>query len=142
VPYKGAQAALTDVLGGQVDMMITGYSTAGPHVKSGRIRVLARTSGERSALTPEIPTIAESGYPGFEVLTWYGLVAPSGTPRPVVDFIHRAVAKALASPDIREKIEGFYAEAVGNSPEEFARVIREDNSKWSGVLQRAKIQLD
>jgi len=142
VPYKGAQAALTDVLGGQVDMMITGYSTAGPHAKSGRIRVLARTSGERSALTPEIPTIAESGYPGFEVLTWYGLVAPSGTPRPVVDFIHRAVAKALASPDIREKVEGFYAEAVGNSPEEFARVIREDQGKWSGVLQRAKIQLD
>jgi tripartite-type tricarboxylate transporter receptor subunit TctC len=142
VPYKGAQAAMTDVLGGQVDMMITGYSTAGPHAKSGRIRVLARTSAVRSAQTPEIPTIAESGYPGYEVLTWYGLVAPSGTPRPVVDFIQRAVAKALASPDIHEKVEGYYAEVVGSSPDEFAGVIRDDQDKWSAVLHAAKIQLD
>lgn len=142
VPYKGAQAAMTGVLGGEVDMMITGYSTAGAHAKSGRIRVLARSSAERSATTPEIPTIAESGYPGYEVLTWYGLVAPSGTPGPVIDFIQRAVAKALASPDIREKVESYYAEVVGSSPEEFARVIRDDQGKWSGVLRAAKIQLD
>jgi tripartite-type tricarboxylate transporter receptor subunit TctC len=142
VPYKGAQAAMTGVLGGEVDMMITGYSTAGAHAKSGRIRVLARSSAERSATTPEIPTIAESGYPGYEVLTWYGLVAPSGTPGPVIDFIQRAVAKALASPDIREKVESYYAEVVGSSPEEFARVIRDDQGKWSAVLRAAKIQLD
>lgn len=142
VPYKGAQAAMTGVLGGQVDMMITGYSTAGVHAKSGRIRILARTSAERSAMTPEIPTIAESGYPGYEVLTWYGLVAPNGTPQPVIELIQRAVAKALAAPDIREKVESYYAEVVGSSPEEFARVIRDDQGKWSGVLRTAKIQLD
>ena len=142
IPYKGALAAMTDVIGGQVDMMITGYSTAGPHAKSGRIRVLARTSAARSAQTPEIPTIAESGYPGYEVQSWYGLVAPEKTPASVIDVIQRAVTKALAAPDIREKVDGFYAEVVGNSPQEFARVIRDDQVKWTAVLRAAKIQLD
>ncbi len=141
-PYKGAQAALTDVVGGQVDMMITGYSTAGPHVKSGRIRVLARTSATRSPLTPEIPTIAESGYPGFEVLSWYGLVAPAATPWSVIDTINRAVLKALASPEIREKVDGYYADMAGGTPDDFGKVIRDDTAKWSGVLRAAKIQLD
>jgi len=142
IPYKGAQAALTDLVGGQVDMMITGYSTSGPHVKSARLRVLARTSLTRSSLTPEIATVAESGYPGYEVMTWYGLVAPGGTPKAVIDQINRAVQKALASPDIKEKIDSFYAEVGGGGADEFEKMINEDALKWARVIERAKIIID
>ncbi|OGA56320.1 MAG: hypothetical protein A3G81_34105 [Betaproteobacteria bacterium RIFCSPLOWO2_12_FULL_65_14] len=142
VPYKGAQAAMTDVVGGHVDMMITGYSTAGPHIKSGRVRVLGRTSAERSRLTPDIPTIAESGYPGYEVQSWYGLVAPGGTPRAVVDTIYQGVGRAMQSSNIRERIDGFYAEPVAITPDAFARLIRDEQLKWSAVIRAAKVQLD
>ena len=140
--HKRAQAALTDLVGGQVDMMITGYSTSGPHVKSARLRVLARTSLTRSSLTPQIATVAESGYPGYEVMTWYGLVAPGGTPKAVIDQINRAVQKALASPDIKEKIDSFYAEVGGGGADEFEKMINEDALKWARVIERAKIIID
>lgn len=142
VPYKGAQAAMTDLLGGQVELMFTGYSTAGPHVKSGKLRVLGRTAPTRSPLTPEIPAVAEAGYPSFDVQSWYGLMVPAGTSRAVIDIIQRAVTKAAASPDVQARIASFYAEPTTGSVDEFAATLKADNQKWSGVIRAAKIQLD
>jgi len=142
IPYKGAQAALTDVIGGQVDMMITGYSTAGPHVKTGRIKILARTSSNRSPQMPDIPSINESGIPGYEVQSWYGLAAPAQTPSAVVDKIQRAVAKAMAHPAIVEKMQSYAADIVASRPDEFSKLLQDEQERWAAVLQKANIQLD
>lgn len=142
IPYKGAQAALTDVIGGQVDMMITGYSTAGPHVKTGRIKILARTSSSRAPQMPDIPSIHESGFPGYEVQSWYGLAAPAQTSPAVIDKIQRAVAKALSHPSIVEKMQSYAADIVASRPDEFSKVLQEEHERWAAVLQKANIQLD
>ena len=142
IPYKGAQAALTDVIGGQVDMMITGFSTAGPHVKTGRIKILARTSSNRSPQMPDIPSINESGIPGYEVQSWYGLAAPAQTPPAIIDKIQRAVAKAMSHPAIVEKMQSYAADIVASRPDEFGKVLQDEQERWAAVLQKANIQLD
>jgi tripartite-type tricarboxylate transporter receptor subunit TctC len=142
IPYKGAQAALTDVIGGQVDMMITGYSTAGPHVKTGRIKILARTSSNRSPQMPDIPSINESGIPGYEVQSWYGLAAPAQTPPAIIDKIQRAVAKAMSHPAIVEKMQSYAADIVASRPDEFSKLLQDEQERWAAVLQKANIQLD
>jgi tripartite-type tricarboxylate transporter receptor subunit TctC len=142
IPYKGAQAALTDVIGGQVDMMITGFSTAGPHVKTGRIKILARTSSNRSPQMPDIPSINESGIPGYEVQSWYGLAAPAQTPPAIIDKIQRAVAKAMSHPAIVEKMQSYAADIVASRPDEFSKVLQDEQERWAAVLQKANIQLD
>ena len=142
IPYKGAQAALTDVIGGQVDMMITGYSTAGPHVKTGRIKILARTSSNRSPQMPDIPSINESGIPGYEVQSWYGLAAPAQTPQAIIDKIQRAVAKAMSHPAIVEKMQTYAADIVASRPDEFSKLLQDEQERWAAVLQKANIQLD
>ena len=142
IPYKGAQAALTDVIGGQVDMMITGYSTAGPHVKTGRIKILARTSSNRSPQMPDIPSINESGIPGYEVQSWYGLAAPAQTPPAIIDKIQRAVAKAMSHPAIIEKMQSYAADIVASRPDEFSKLLQDEQERWAAVLQKANIQLD
>ncbi|OGA56324.1 MAG: hypothetical protein A3G81_34125 [Betaproteobacteria bacterium RIFCSPLOWO2_12_FULL_65_14] len=142
VPYKGSLAGTVAVASGEVDMMITGYATASQLIGSGRVRLLARASATRSREAPDIPTIAEAGYPGYEAVTWSGLLAPRGTPRPVIEFIQRAVTKALAASDIQEKFKIFYADIAGSTPEEFANIIRDDEVKWSKIIRSAKIQLD
>jgi tripartite-type tricarboxylate transporter receptor subunit TctC len=142
IPYKGAQAALTDVIGGQVDMMITGYSTAGPHVKTGRIKILARTSSNRSPQMPDIPSINESGIPGYEVQSWYGLAAPAQTPPAIIDKIQRSVAKAMSHPAIVEKMQSYAADIVASRPDEFSKLLQDEQERWAAVLQKANIQLD
>ena len=142
IPYKGAQAALTDVIGGQVDMMITGFSTAGPHVKTGRIKILARTSSNRSPQMPDIPSINESGIPGYEVQSWYGLAAPAQTPPAIIDKIQRAVAKAMSHPAIVEKMQSYAADIVASRPDEFSKLLQDEQERWAAVLQKANIQLD
>jgi len=142
IPYKGAQAALTDVIVGQVDMMITGYSTAGPHVKTGRIKILARTSSNRSPQMPDIPSINESGVAGYEVQSWYGLAAPAQTPPAIIDKIQRAVAKAMSHPAIVEKMQSYAADIVASRPDEFSKVLQDEQERWAAVLQKANIQLD
>lgn len=142
VPYRGAQAAINAVAGGEVDSMITGFSTAGPLVKSGRIRILATTAANRLPERPDVPTIAESGYPDYEVQSWYALVVPRATPREVIDMIRRDVVAALQAPEIRERVRSFNAELVGNSPDEFAAVLARDTEKWSRVIREANIRLD
>jgi tripartite-type tricarboxylate transporter receptor subunit TctC len=142
IPYKGSAAAMLGMLGGEVDVMFAGYSSTLPQIRAGKLRVLARSSASRLPLTPDIPTIAESGFPGFEVQAWYGLFAPAQTPRSVVDQVHRSVARALTQPDIKARVDGFYAETVGNTPDEFARLLREEHSRWSEVLRKLKLSLD
>jgi tripartite-type tricarboxylate transporter receptor subunit TctC len=142
IPYKGSAAALLGLLGGEVDMMFAGYSTTLPHIKAGKLKVLARTSANRVAITPDIPTIAESGFQGYEVQAWYGLFAPAQTPRPIVEQIQAAVVRALNQPDVKARIEGYYAEIVGNTPDDFAKAIREEQGRWSGLIRSLKLSLD
>lgn len=142
IPYKGSAAMLVGLLGGEIDVMFAGYSTTQPHIRSGKLRVLARASPGRFALTPDIPTVAEAGYPGFESQAWYGLFAPAQTPRPIVEQVQRSVARALNQPEIKSRVDGFYAEVVGNSPEDFAKALREEQARWSVLLRNLKLSLD
>jgi tripartite-type tricarboxylate transporter receptor subunit TctC len=142
IPYKGSAAATLGLLSGETDVMFSGYSANLPHMKAGKMRVLGRAALKRFAQTPEVPTFAESGFPGYEVQAWYGLFAPAGTPRPVIDQIQRAAARALASPEIRARMEQFYAETVGNTPEEFAKILADERARWSKVIASTKINLE
>jgi len=142
VPYKGSSAALLGLLGGEIDVMFAGYSSTLSQIRAGKVRVMARTSARRLALAPDIPTVAELGFPGYEVQAWYGLFAPAQTPPAVIDQIHRATVRALSQPDVRGRVDTFFAETVGNSPEEFARAIREEQARWSGLLSTLKISID
>jgi tripartite-type tricarboxylate transporter receptor subunit TctC len=137
VPYKGASAALNDVMGGQVQMTIDVAISAMPQVKAGKLRALAITSGKRSSLMPELPTIAESGLPGYDMSGWFGTVAPAGTPAAVVASLNREYVRALRSPEVRERLEGYGFEVVGNTPEEFASRMRNESQRLARVIQES-----
>ncbi|HVE48674.1 MAG TPA: tripartite tricarboxylate transporter substrate binding protein, partial [Casimicrobiaceae bacterium] len=130
IPYKGATPALTDVIGGQVALFMGNLPPAIGHIKAGRVRALAVTTAQRSALVPEIPTLAESGLPGFETVAWFGLFAPAGTPRDILLKIQAEVAKIVELPDIKERIGTLGGEPVGNTPEAFAAIVKSDIAKW------------
>jgi len=142
IPYKGATPALTDVIGGQVAMFMGNLPPAMGHIKAGRVRALAVTTAQRSSLVPDLPTVAEGGLPGFETLAWFGLFAPAGTPPEVVSRIRDEVAKIVQQPDIRERIVTLGGEPVGNTPAEFAAIVRGDIAKWKGVAKAANIVAD
>ena len=130
VPYKGTGPALGDAVGGQVDAILSSPATTLPLVKAGKLRALAVTSLQRSSASPDLPTIAESGYPGFEVSTWYGLLAPANTPPKIVNFLYEDVAKILKSPEIRQKLIEDGADPVGRPPQEFEAYIKSEIVKW------------
>jgi tripartite-type tricarboxylate transporter receptor subunit TctC len=142
VPYKGNGPALTDTLAGQVPFMFNTISTSLPYVKTGKLKALAVTSAQRSPLAPELPTMAESGLPGFEVTPWYGLVAPSGTPADVVRKLHAETVKALRSPELKELFAAQGVEIVGGSPDEFRSYIQAEMIKWDKVIKAAGIRGD
>ena len=142
IPYKGAPAAIPDLLGGRVTMMFGGTTAVLPLAREGKLRALAVTSLSRSAAAPELPTIAESGYPGFEFTNWSGLLAPAGTPAAIVGKLHLETVKALALPDLRAKLTDSAVEVIGNSHEEFAAVIQSGIPKWARVIKDAGIKLD
>jgi len=142
VPYKGQPPALLDLISGRVQIMFPNIPVALPHIKAGRLRALAVSTAKRSALFPELPTISESGLPGFEVLQWSGLLAPAGTPRAVVGKYQREIATALNLPDVRQKLASQGFEAVGNTPGEFSDYIRAEIIKWAKVIQEAGIRPD
>ena len=139
VPYKGSSAALADVLGGQVSMMMDTVVSATQHVNSGGVRALAVTSRKRTSLAPEIPTVAEQGVKDFDLTVWYGLVAPKGAPDSVVQKINAEVAKALASPAVRQRYAGLGAEPESVSVDEFKRLWFAEEKKWTSVITHAKI---
>jgi tripartite-type tricarboxylate transporter receptor subunit TctC len=142
IPYKGATPALTDVIAGQVVMFMGNLPPAMGHIKSGRVRALAVTTAQRSPLVPDVPTIAESGLPGFETVAWFGIFAPAGTPRDIVVRIRDEVAKIVQQPEIRERIATLGGEPVGNTPEAFATIVKSDIAKWKQVAKTANITAD
>lgn len=142
VPYKGSSQAVVDLISGQVDMNFDTTPSVINYVKQGRLRALAVTTAKRSALVPDVPTLAESGLPGIDFSTWWGLFAPAGTPRSVIERLNRETLKALQLPDVKEKLAGVGAEPAGNSPEEFAVFIRSETEKWGRVIRTGKISLE
>ncbi len=142
IPYKGNAAAMTDVIGGQIELLFDQMATAVPHVKGDRVRALAVTTATRSPAMPEVPTVAESGVPGFETTAWFGVVGPAGMPRDLVDRIQGSFARALAQPDIREKLAAQGLTLVGNRADEFGPFMQVEMAKWAKVIQEAGIRLE
>lgn len=142
VPYKGGAAALTDLMAGQVQLMMESLNSITPHAKAGRVRALAVTASKRSAALPDVPTIAESGVPGYEATTWSGLVAPAATPRNIVGKLNATVNDALASNSLREKLAQIGAEPSPVTPEAFAALIKRENVKWAQVVKQAGAKID
>ena len=142
VPYKGGAPAITDVIGGQVPMVAVNALEALPHVKGGRLRVIAVLSPNRSSVYPDVPTIAESGFPGFEASVWYGLVAPAATPKAVVARLHAEVQKALQTPEVRDRMTAVGGEVLPATAEQFGALIRSDHIRYAKVVQTANIKPD
>ena len=140
VPYKGVGPASVDLVAGHVSLMMANMLTAGPHMKSGRLRGYGVTGSRRSAAAPGYPTIAEAGVPGYEAVQWYGVLVPAATPREIVTRLHGALARALGDPAMKERFAADGAETIGNTPEEFAAVMRNDFVKWGKVVKAAGIK--
>ena len=142
IPYKGGVAAMPDLLGGRVTMMFSPISLVLPVVREGKLRALAVTSLRRSSAAPELPTIAESGYPGFEVTGWLGLLAPARTPETIVRKLHLETVKALSLADLRAKLADLALDGIGNSPDEFAAAVRSELPKWAKVIKESGAKPD
>jgi tripartite-type tricarboxylate transporter receptor subunit TctC len=142
VPYKGSAPAIAALVAGQVLSEFDSMPSSMPHVRANRLRALAIGSTKRSAVAPEIPTFAEAGFPGFAASTWFGLFAPANTPRPIVMKLHAEIVKALAAPEIRERLEAVGVEVVGNMPDQFAAQIRSDLDRYIKVAREANIRAE
>jgi tripartite-type tricarboxylate transporter receptor subunit TctC len=140
IPYKGLAPAVNDLLGGQVQMMFAGISTVIQHVKAGKLVAIAIASPHRSPQLPDVPTVAESGLPGFDVTSWYGLVGRAGTPAAIIDKVQRDAAEALRDPEVRGKLAALGLEPMGNTPAEFEAMIATETAKWSDIVRKANIR--
>ncbi|MFJ1298756.1 Bug family tripartite tricarboxylate transporter substrate binding protein [Pseudomonadota bacterium AL_CKDN230030165-1A_HGKHYDSX7] len=142
VPYRGSGPAVADLLGGQVDSMFDNLPSSLPHVQAGKLRAIGVTSPERLPATPDVPTLAESGLEGFDVESWFGLVAPKGTPQPVIDRLNKALNDALASPALQASYKqgGFYLPVQPNTPATFTTKISSEIDKWGEVVKRANLK--
>lgn len=142
VPYRGGSQAITDVIGGQLPLVAVNALEVLPHVKAGKLRVLAVLSPNRSPIYPEVPTIAESGYPGFEASVWYGFIAPANTPKAIVTRLHDEVQKALQSKDVRDRLANAGGEVLPGSSEQFATLIRTERQRYAKLVREANIKPD
>jgi tripartite-type tricarboxylate transporter receptor subunit TctC len=142
VPYKGGGPALAEVVAGQVQALFSLALAATQQVKAGRVRALAITSGTRSPVAPELPTVAELGFPGYEVIGWFGWLAPAKTPRAIVARLNAELVKALNQPDVRERLLSQSSEPVGDSPQAFGAFIKSEHGKWAEVIRRAGIRIE
>jgi tripartite-type tricarboxylate transporter receptor subunit TctC len=142
VPYKGAGAAVADLMGGSVDCYFGNSLAVGGLVTGGRLRAIAVTSPKRLGNFPDVPTVAELGYPGFEAATWSGLVAPAGTPKAIVDKLNAEAIKALGSPELVKKLQEDGSTALGGTPQQFAEFMKTEHAKWGAVVREAGIKLD
>jgi tripartite-type tricarboxylate transporter receptor subunit TctC len=142
VPYRGSPQAITDLLGRQIDLMFDNLSSIAPHIKAGRLKVLAVTGAHRSALFPEIPTIAESGVPGYDVVAWGGIVAPMGTPAAVIAKVNGAINTALSAPTVIEKYAAIGFETTPGPPERLWERAARETPLWAAVVKRAGVQVD
>jgi tripartite-type tricarboxylate transporter receptor subunit TctC len=141
VPYRGSTALMPDLLANRITLSFANIVNVLPLAKEGKLRPLAVTSIKRSALAPELPTMAESGFPGFEAVPWFGLLAPAGTPKDIIDRLHAETVKTMALPDVRRKFAELGLEQVGNTPAEFAAVIVKETPEWARVIKDAGIKL-
>jgi len=142
VPYKGSAPALTDLIGGQVQLMFDNLPSALPQIKGGKLRAVAVTSTTRAAALPDVPTVAESGLPGFESSSWFGILAPAGTPKDIIAKINTDVQKWLSTPEAKEKLLGQGAIAAGGSPDDFAKHIQAETAKWAKVVKESGAKVD
>jgi len=142
VPHKGSDQARIAVLGGQVDMMFDAISTIVSQVQAGKLKGLATTGRTRSAVTPQIPTVAEAGVPGYEATIWLGLMAPAGTPRAILERLSAAVEKVINAPDIKENWGKQGAVPMGMPPDEFGKFLREDVTKWAKLVRDTGMKVD
>lgn len=142
IPYKGAGPALNDVIGNQVPIMFDNLPSSSSHIKAGTLRALAVTTAERAPSFPDVPTVAESGIPGYETYTWNALFAPANTPEPVVARLNEAANKALADPAVVERMKEFSATIVGSTPQELSAHVKAELEKWTPVVRDANIQMD
>lgn len=142
VPYKGSGPLTTDLLGGQITMSFDTITPVLPHIKAGKLRALAVTTGKRSPALPEVPTLDEAGLKGFDLGTWFGVLAPAATPRDIVLRLNTELAKIVNSPDFRKKMEDIGAEPVGNTPEQMARQIAEDTERFAKLVKDAKVAIE
>ena len=142
VPYKGGGQAIIDLLGGHVQVMFSGFSAAMPHIKSGKIRALAVTGVKRSPALADVPTIAEQGFPGVEATAWYGVLAPAGTPKPVVTRLHDETVRILKLPDVSQRLDALGFEIVGSTPEQFGAYIKSEIRKWEKVVKASGAKPD
>ena len=141
VAYRGSTAVVPDLLSGRLTMFFGNVVNVLPLVREGKLRAFAVTSRKRSAVVPDLPTMAESGFPGFEAVPWFGLMAPAGTPADIIDKIHRETIKDLALPDVRKSMEQQGLDIIGNSPAEFAAAIKTETPQWAKVIKDAGIKL-
>jgi tripartite-type tricarboxylate transporter receptor subunit TctC len=142
VPFKGTGPALTSVLGGQTQMMFSNMLPAMPHVRSGRLVGLAVTSAERSPAAPNLPTVAESGIPGYETTSWHGVVVPAGTPNAVVKRLYTELRQITQQPDVKDRFAQDGTQVVGSTPEEYAATVKSESAKWAKIIKAAGIKAD
>jgi tripartite-type tricarboxylate transporter receptor subunit TctC len=142
VPYKGTGPALTDLLSGQVQLLFNSALSMLPQIRANRLRALAVTSATRIAPLPEVPTLNESGVPGYDATSWYGVLAPAQTPRTIIDKLNAEIAKAVKAPDLRDRLQSEGAIPVGNSPEQFAAFIQRELARWAKVIKDAGIKVE
>jgi tripartite-type tricarboxylate transporter receptor subunit TctC len=142
VPYRGSGPLTTDLLGGQVTMSFDTITPVLPHIQAGKLRPLAVSTARRSSALPDVPTLAEAGLPGFDIGTWFGVLAPAGTPKPVTSRLSEEMQKIIHSPEFRKRMAEIGAEPVGNTPEQMASQIREETEKFARLVKEAKVSID
>lgn len=142
VPYKGAAQALTDVMSGQVELYMSSIPTLLGHVRNGKMRAIVVTSAKRSHQLPDTPTLAEAGYKGFDAISWFGILAPAGTPAPIVQKLNQAINQALKQPDVVERLRSEGGDVLGGSPEDFSRLLQAEIPRWGQIVKSSGASLD
>ncbi len=142
VPYKGASQAMTDLVGGQIDLYMSSVPTLLGQVRNGKLRAVAITSLKRSAQLPDTPTLAESGYKDFEAVSWFGVLAPAGTPAPIIQTLNKAINQALAQPDVAEKLKSEGGDVLGGTPEKFSALLKAEVPRWAKIVKDSGASLD
>ncbi len=142
IPYKGPVAALNDIVAGRVDLMFPNLSVALPFARAGKLRILGIGTKQRHPSIPDVPTIAESGVPGYEALAWFGIVAPAGTPDPIVRQLNASISKSLGTEEIRERLNGLGIDATPSTPEQFATYLREETTKWERIIRSTGLKVN
>lgn len=142
VPYKGISAAINDLVGGQVNMMFAPMSTAVPFLREGKLKALGLASPQRASALPQVPTIAEQGLAGFQAISWYALMAPAGTPKPIINKLNEQINRALAKPEMRERFVALGMDPGAGTPEQLARRIASETAQWSDVVRKRNLKVD